>query len=221
MYSGVPQGSVIGPLLFIIFINNIVTCVADSNVGISMFADDTKLFSTCPTELQSSIDSGTSWLLNHKLKLANHKCHILNIRKQHVSNHSQFTIENDTVQSKPAIKDLGVYVSHDLKWASHINYVYNNAAQYSYQILKTFRSKNIWTYKKLLLTYIRPKLEYNTPVWSPYLKKDVDKIERVQRYFTKQIFFRCNVPFNSYQDRLYKLNIKSLQHRRIKFDLII
>ena len=160
-------------------------------------------------------------MLNHKLKLANHKCHILNIRKQHVSDHSQFTIENDTVQSKPAIKDLGVYVSHDLKWASHINYVYNNAAQYSYQILKTFRSKNIWTYKKLLLTYIRPKLEYNTPVWSPYLKKDVDKIERVQRYFTKQIFFRCNVPFNSYQDRLYKLNIKSLQHRRIQFDLIM
>ena len=221
VYSGVPQGSVIGPLLFIIFINNIVSCVDNSSVDITMFADDTKLFSTCPIKLQQGIDSGATWLLNHKLKLASHKCHILQISKQHISDHSQFKIGTDPVQSKLAIKDLGVYVSHDLKWASHINYIYNNAAQYSYQILKTFRSKNIWTYKKLLLTYIRPKLEYNTPVWSPHLKKDVDKIERIQRYYTKRVFFRCNISFDSYKDRLNILNIKSLEHRRIQFDLIM
>ena len=89
------------------------------------------------------------------------------------------------------------------------------------KILKTFRSKNIWTYRKLLITYIRPKVEYNTPVWSLYLKDDIDKIERVQRDYTKRIFFRCGISFNSYEDRLNKLNIRSLRHRRVQFDLIL
>ena len=223
VYSGVPQGSVIGPLLFIIFINNIVACVlsSGSNVGISLFADDAKLYSTCPRGLQSSTDYASNWMFTHGLKLALHKCHILKINKPNIPNHSQLTIAEKLIPSKPAIKDLGIYISHDLRWATHVDYIYNNASQYSYQILKTFRSKNIWTYRKLLITYIRPKVEYNTPVWSPYLKDDIDKIERVQRDYTKRIFFRCGISFNSYEDRLNKLNIRSLRHRRVQFDLIL
>ena len=223
VYSGVPQGSVIGPLLFVIFINNITRCAesSSSNVDISMFADDTKLFSSCPHDLQYSIDLASEWLRNHKLNLASHKCNILKINKRSIQNDHQFAIENNAVQSKTCIKDLGIYISHDLKWASHIDYIFNNASRFSYQILRTFKSKNIWTYKKLLLTYIRPKLEYNTPVWSPYLKKDIEKLERVQRLYTKQIFFRCGIYFTSYEDRLYKLSIKPLEHRRVQFDLIL
>ena len=74
---------------------------------------------------------------------------------------------------------------------------------------------------KLYKTYIRPKLEYNTPVWSPYLQKDICKVEQVQRNFTKRVCIRCNIPFNSYSDRLYKLNLHSLEYRRIKFDIIL
>ena len=186
-----------------------------------MFADDTKLFSTCPSNMQCSIDSMTNWLSNYKFNLAFHKCFILKINKPNISNHSTFTLANNTLQSKSTIKDLGIYISHDLKWATHINYIYNNASQISYQIVKTFKSKNIWTYKKLLLTYIRPKVEYNTPIWSPYLLKDILRIERVQRRYTKQIFRRCGIPFVSYDDRLEKLGIKSLQYRRIEFDIIM
>ena len=70
------------------------------------------------------------------------------------------------------------------------------------------------------MTYIRPKLEYNSPVWSQYLVKDIDKIERVQRHFTKVAFLRCGIEFVSYEDRLQKLNMKSLQERRVYFDLV-
>ena len=91
----------------------------------------------------------------------------------------------------------------------------------SYQILKSFESKNVWTLIKLFKTYIRPKLEYNTPVWSPYLLKDIKAIEKIQKRFTKSIFRRCNIPFSSYLDRLYKLNLLSLENRRIRNDLIL
>ncbi len=220
--SGVPQGSVVGPLLFLIFINNITECVKSvkPNVNISMFADDTKLYGSVPADLQSSINSMTEWLDRHKLKLASHKCYILNINKPSIVNDSHYFINNITVESKSVMKDLGVFISHDLKWAAHIDYLYNNASSVSYHILKSFKSKNIWTLKKLFLTYIRPKVEYNSPIWSPYLVKDITKIERVQRHFTKVACLRCGIMFISYQDRLHKLNMKSLQERRVYFDLV-
>ena len=63
-------------------------------------------------------------------------------------------------------------------------------------------------------------MEYNTEVWSPNLKEHIDKIENIQRHYTKSICQRCNIPFSSYSDRLYKLNLLSLQDRRKRFDLI-
>ena len=67
---------------------------------------------------------------------------------------------------------------------------------------------------------MRPKLEYNTSVWSPYLLKDINAIEKVQQRYTKIVCRRCNIPYASYADRLVKLDMLSLQHRRVRFDLI-
>ena len=63
-------------------------------------------------------------------------------------------------------------------------------------------------------------MEYNSPVWSPYLDKDVEKLEYIQRFFTKAACLRCSIPFSSYKDRLYKLNLKSLEYRRVVTDLV-
>ena len=118
------------------------------------------------------------------------------------------------------MKDLGITISSDLKWCNHVKNVVKNASFASHQLLKSIRTKNIWTLLKLYKTYIRPKLEFNTPVWCPYLNKDVDKIEGVQGRITKYIFLRCGTPFSSYEDRIFKLNLKSLKQRRIIYDLI-
>ena len=64
-------------------------------------------------------------------------------------------------------------------------------------------------------------MDYNTQVWSPYLKKDILKIEKIQKRYTKIACMRCQIHFSSYQDRLYKLNLLSLEHRRIYNDLIL
>ena len=68
---------------------------------------------------------------------------------------------------------------------------------------------------------MRPKLEYNIFIWSPYLIKDIAKIESIQKQFTRYICIQCKVPFSSYHDRLYKLNIKLLEYRQVEFDMIL
>ena len=68
--------------------------------------------------------------------------------------------------------------------------------------------------------YVRPKAEHNTQVWSPYLKKDIKRIEQIQKRFTRTACMRCQIPFSSYEDRLFKLNLLSLEHRRIYHDLV-
>ena len=220
VFSGVPQGSVIGPLLFLIFINGISSVVIrDSNVNISMFADDTKIFGTCPIQMQASVDSMTTWIQDNKLTLATHKCVVLNVKKSHIPDNN-FYINGNLLESKPAVKDLGVYVSNDLKWSKHVSHICQQANVVSYRILKTFRTRNIWTFIKLYKTYIRPKLEYNTPVWSPYLDGDKKRIEQVQRHFTKVAFNKCNIPFTSYKDRLYKISMSTLENRRAYFDTV-
>ena len=117
------------------------------------------------------------------------------------------------------MKDLGIIVSNNLKWSNHVNDIYRNAFNYSYHILKFTKTTNIWNLLKFYVVYIRPKLEYNSPVWSPSLLKDIHKIEKVQKHFTRIIFQKCNIPYSSYENRLYQLNLKSLEYRRTFIDL--
>ena len=119
--------------------------------------------------------------------------------------------------------DLGIYIStgNNLKWSDHISHIHRNASLCSYQILRSFSTKNIWILLKAFSTYVRPKVEFNTSVWNPYFKKNIVLLESVQRNFTRYAFIRCNIPFNSYNDCLCKLGIKSLEYRRLKFDLIL
>ena len=85
-------------------------------------------------------------------------------------------------------------VTDNLKW-SYISHIHSVALHLSYIVLRAFSTKNIWTLLKIYVTYIRPKLEYNSSVWSPYLKKDIKLIEFVQKRFTRNVFIRCNLNF--------------------------
>ena len=218
--SGIPQGSIIGPLLFLIYLNDIDVCTAplgDSG-GLSLFADDAKFYSTDPIRLQNSLDLLEGWLKNRQLKLATNKCFVLNVSKK--TTNFQFSLNDTPVSSVSSFKDLGIFVSSNLKWNVHINYIYNNAIVPFYYITKFTKSKNLWTLLKLYKTFIRPKLEFNTQVWSPSFAKDIRKIEKIQKDYTRAIFKRCNISYTSYSDRLYKLNLRSLEYRRVSFDLV-
>ena len=222
VHIGVHQGSVLGPLLFVIFINDITTpSHLHNSVRIRLFADDAKIYSTDPQHLQNSLDSINSWVEKQQLRFCPEKCFTLSICKPSVKiSKPEFVIENQKLSNTAVIKDLGIMISDDLRWSHHVNFIFKNASLCSYQLRKSFSSTNIWTWTKLYTTYLRPKLEYNTPIWSPHLKQDKLKIESIQKQFTRFAFMRCNIPFTSYSDRLYKINMKPLEYRRIYFDLI-
>ena len=206
--------------MFLIYINGIDICAKpiQGTGGLRLFADDAKFFSSNPSNLQSSLNLLTNWLQDYQLRLAKEKCSVVSIPQS--SSNPYFFLENSQILTSESIKDLGIIISDNLKWNKHIDYLYRNASVSSYQISKFSKTKNIWTLIKLFKTYVRPKLEFNTPIWSPYLSKDIEKIEKIQKTFTRYIFKKLNLPYSSYSDRLRQINLKSLEYRRLFFDLV-
>jgi len=167
-----------------------------------------KMFSSSAPDLQNGLDILHKGTDSRQLSLAPEKCEQLTINRNAVKN--QYYIDSNCITNSQCVKDLGVLISKDLKWCSYISRVKSIASTCAYCTLHTFSSKNVWTLLKAYTTYVRPKLEFNISVWSPYLKKDIVSIKSVQKHFTRQICNWCSIPYNSYLDRLDKLNIKSL-----------
>ena len=108
-----------------------------------------------------------------------------------------------------------VYDTH-LKFNDYISSITNRAYQRIGLIFRGFVSNNVNLLKRAYIVYVRPILEYCTCVWSPYLLEDIRKIESVQRYFTRRLFPKNSY---SYNERLFLLNLESLESRRLKYDL--
>ena len=220
--SGVPQGSVLGPTLFIYFINDLPNVVKDNNVKI--FADDTKVYKSINDTsdnicLQSAIDEMFLWTQNWLLKFNKDKCKILHLGRNNPHHKYSIGAENDKVilETTDLEKDLGVHIDPNLDFKSHIKTIVKKASFLSYKILKnfTFRDSNILV--PLFKTLIRPILEYGNTVWYNGLRKCKDKIENVQRKLTKHIKGLRDTP---YEDRLKIIKLPSMEYRQIRGDLI-
>jgi len=160
--------------------------------------------------LQENLNLLTKWCIDCQLSLAPHKCqHLAITQKIKTGPVNEYCINSECIAKCSIVKDLGVFLYSDLKWAPHISHKTKMASMCSYQILRSFSTSNILILLKAFTTYVHPKLEYNTSVWSPHLHEDINTVESVQRRFTKLICRRCNVPYSSYSDR------------RIEFDLIL
>ena len=118
------------------------------------------------------------------------------------------------------MKNLGIKVSSNLKWTEHLNMIKTKAFARCQHILRSFYSKNLWTLLKAFTVYVRPLVECSSIIWNPTQIQDIKSIESVQRYYTRQIFRRCKLSYQSYLDRLYQLNIKTLEYRRVEIDII-
>ena len=116
------------------------------------------------------------------------------------------------------MRDLGVTYDNKLRFDDYIHKIVSKAFQMVNLIYRTFVSKNTDLLCRAFKTYVRPILEYCTPVWSPYLLHDINKIESVQRYFTRRLFPGQQL---TYTERLSLTNLDFLESRRIKFDLLM
>jgi hypothetical protein len=224
--SGVPQGSVLGPILFLMFINDIVSSCC-GNTAVKLFADDVKLFSiyNCVDgmlNLQQSIDKLVNWSNVWQLKINVDKCHVLSIRnykrsEDSRSNQCQYLLDGVLLSNVSFTSDLGVTIDSTLSFKLHISTIITKALQRVGVFFRGFCSRRLDLVRKTFITYIRPLLEYNSIVWNPVHKYLIDKIESVQRQFTKRIASISNL---SYLERLRILGLEPLELRRLHFDLI-
>ena len=220
--SGVPQGSVLGPTLFIYFINDLPNVVTNSSVKI--FADDTKVYKEIKNEndvndLQKAIDEMYNWTQTWLLKFNAEKCKLLHLG----SNNNKYdyfigTEEKRVLLDKSDLeKDLGIHVDQNLNFKEHIKKTVKKASYACYKILRNFSFKDDNILVPLFKSLVRPVLEYGNVVWNNKIKKYMSKIENVQRKYTKHIKGLFNL---NYEDRLEKIKLPSMEYRQIRGDMI-
>jgi len=220
--SGVPQGSVLGPILFILYIND-VPCIS-SEGGTKLFADDVKCYSRSnkSENFQAELDKIYGWSLEWQLAFAPSKCFHLHIRRSNARNSihdvSTYYLGGQTVPSVMETKDLGILVDDQLTFGNHIRGVVGKAKQRIYLLFKCFKSRNVQLLMKAYITYILPIFDYGSPVWSPCKLGDIDLLENVQRNFTKRLQGMHDLP---YEVRLVKCGLVSLELRRLRKDLAL
>ena len=219
--SGVPQGSVLGPLLFVIFINDLTEAV---NCGVKLYADDTKIYAVVNSDgdsaqFQQQINALFEWSMTWQLQFHPDKCHILKLGKKQVK--TEYTMGTDenkyTLEESVEEKDLGVIIDGKLTFTSHCDKVVGKANKLLGILRRNFTYINQTNFNFLYKGIIRPIIEYAAPVYSPMLQNDIQKIERIQRRATKMVIGLEN---ESYETRLQQLKLPTLIYRRARGDLI-
>ena len=215
--SGVPQGSVLGPLLFLIYIN-----VLDINIvsKISTFADDTKLWHRARNpddimELQEDINKLVEWAKKWQMSFNVDKCSVMHIG--HNNMQSNYNMSNQQLPTTYQQLDLAIIINKDLKWQQQTEKRCKTANRALGVISRNFRYKNKELILPLYKSLVRPHLEHAAQFWSPNLRRDIDKIEKIQRRATKMI---PEIRNHVYHQRIQDLDLISLVQRRLLGQLI-
>jgi hypothetical protein len=217
--SGVPQGTVSGPLLFLLFINDLQCCIPNS-VEYVLYADDLKLFSTDPTALQIAVNNVLSWSHAWELPISIPKTNVLYLGK--ANPRISYTLNNIEIVATSIVKDLGVVIDEKLTFETHINQKVALANQLCRNILLAFSFPDPLLYFELYNIYVRPVIEYSSEIYSPGTNSSLaNTLEQPLRSYTKMIFKRLRLPMCSYTERLQKFSLKSQVERRIHADLIM
>ena len=215
--SGVPQGSVLGPILFIMYINDLPEGIKSY---CSIFADDTKVLSRIRTledadALQQDLIAMEEWAGIWKLKFNPMKCHVLHIGKKNPR--YLYHLNGHLLPEVTSEKDLGIMINHDLKCEINTLYQAQKANKMLGIIRRTFSYLNKDSFLMLYKTYVRPHLEYGQQALHPYLAKDTECLEKVQRRATKLVQCLEHLP---YEQRLKELGLYSLYDRRVRADML-
>ncbi|KAJ3659789.1 hypothetical protein Zmor_011460 [Zophobas morio] len=212
--SGVPQGTVLGPILFIVYIADLTV---ELSSPFALFADDLKLYNTSKNNNVLKADLITlyawtqKWLMPFNMK----KCCVLHLGRNNPK--MQYNLGGHVLQCVSSQIDLGITITEDLSWSSHILSVVKKANSIGYLIRKAFPCAPIEIIAKLHKTYVRPTLEYANSVWHPILVRDKQLLESVQRRITR-IPFGFHRP--SYEDRLKMMKLPTIEHRYVRGDVI-
>ena len=218
--SGIPQGSVLGPLLFVIYINDLLD---DITSGGLMFADDTKVFRQITSredslELQSDLTKLEQWSNTWQLHFNAEKCHVLTLGKfENIQHAHRYKIGNNELEHVSDEKDLGITIDSELNFGEHISRKVRVANAIVGQIRRSFSYLDCNTFRRIYTAFVRPHLEYGEAVWSPHLRKYIEMLENVQVRATKLVDGLGNL---EYHERLKRLDLPTLEFRRRRGDMI-
>jgi hypothetical protein len=221
--SGVPQGSVLGPLLFVIFINDLPE--ACGNI-LKLYADDSKILARISDaadleRLQSDLFRVAEWCDVWQMQLNADKCKVVCFGQKDEPAVPLVLPSRDGSRQELGFseveRDLGVQVCHDLSWKKQIETAAARANSILGMLRKTFQHNSVELWKKLYVSYVRPHLEFAVPAWNPHKVGLGVLLEKVQRRATK-----IPKPLRqlSYEERLRRLGLEKLETRRSRGDLI-
>ena len=221
--SGVPQGSVLGPLLFLLYINDITKLCLSPNTRLTLYADDMLLYKpvssdTSYAELQQDINLLSQWSDENMLSFNTAKCKCMLLTNKRNISHPTIMLNNEPLEYVQQYKYLGVIVSHNLCWSHHIQEVCSKARRTLGIIYRNIASNtnDPLTVFRLYIALVRPHLEYAAQVWSPHLEKDIHCLEKVQKFALRI----CTKTYHESYDNLLDLfKIPSLQNRRLYLSL--
>ena len=182
--SGVLQGTVLGPLLFLLYINDMPTHISPGT-SLKLFADDAMLYRkinnhTDQDHLQHDLDRLIDWAQSWQMTFNPSKCEIMLITRSKSPIDNPYIIHNETLRAVPVATHLGIDISNNLSWNPHINKIVNKANNKLGFIKRNLKSipQSIKTYAYWSL--VRPHLEYCCRVWDPYTTRSINHQEGVQ-----------------------------------------
>lgn len=222
--SGVPQGSVLGPLLFLLFINDLPNYVSENSIT-RLFADDSLLYRSIKSaedaqELQKDLDGLQRWEKDWLMEFHPGKCQVLHITNKRMPIRHLYTIHGQTLQEVDSAKYLGITLHKSLSWNHHINTITKKANN-----TRAFLQRNLYgcprkTKQLCYKTLVRPLMEYAPVIWDPHTQANIQKLEMVQRRSARWVYsdFRNTT---SVTPMLHELEWPPLQERRAQAKLIM
>ncbi|KAM7282856.1 reverse transcriptase family protein [Ixodes scapularis] len=218
VHSGVPQGSVLGPLLFLTYVNSLFPSNEDVPIKLRMFADDCVICSPV-VEIQDQIKVSkalaniASWCRENNMKINISKTQYMHITTKRTVLNFSYEVAGVVLTEVDSYKYLGVILSSDLGWKRHVEYVKKRATNKLWYLKRTLGktppSVKILAYK----TITRPVLEYASAVWSPWQSSLVRELEDIQSLAVRIVFsdFRRTTSVTELKRRA---NISPLSNRR-------
>lgn len=215
--SGVPQGSVLGPLLFLIYINDLADLI-NNDVCIRLFADDCVVFKEirAPNDhvlLQENLQAIGDWCIRWDMELNTEKSVLLRITRKKMPSTFSYSINQRDIEEVDKCRYLGVTINNKLTWSTHISATCTSALQKLWFLKRKLKTAPPRVKLLAYNTFVRTKLEYASIVWDPHNKSDVQELERVQRKAVRFIFNKYRMT-DSPSLLMKQHNIPSLESRR-------
>ena len=217
--SSVVQGSCLGPCLFVIFINDIDLAM-DTISFIVKFADDSKAGRVVDSPedreaFQTMLNRLETWSQEWQLLFNRSKCKVMHFGKDNPR--QEYTMGGAALESSTQEKDLGVLIDDSLKPRAQCSKAASKANTVLGQLMRGCSWRDPENLTKLYKVYVRPHLEYAQSSWSPWLQVDINTLEQVQQRFTRMVSGMGSL---TYEERLAKLGLTTLQDRRVRGDMI-